>query len=72
MLVAMTYSVELFSMVIAGLTVGFGVFNLKRPAAESIEPFCNYSAAEFDESEGLSLQDHRHDRSNHKFEKIDD
>ena len=72
MLVAMTYSVELFSMVIAGLTVGFGVFNLKRPAAESIEPCCNYSAAEFEESEGLSLQDHRHDRSNHKFEKIDD
>ena len=40
MLVAMTYSVELFLCVVAGLVVGHGVFNLGTPVGETVDPCC--------------------------------
>jgi hypothetical protein len=40
MLVAMTYSIELFSMICAGLFVGFALFNVQALAAEAIDPCC--------------------------------
>jgi len=40
MLAAMTYSVEIFCMVCAGLTVGFAVFNIDLPAS-STEQCCD-------------------------------
>ncbi len=42
MLIAMTYSVELFAMVWVGLTVGYGVFNLQStPDLNSTDPCCS-------------------------------
>ncbi len=40
MLVAMTYSIELFFFVILGLLIGHGVFNLNIAVGESIDPCC--------------------------------
>ena len=40
MLVAMTYSVELFSCVVVGLIIGHAIFNMKQPVGESIDPCC--------------------------------
>mmetsp|Transcript_8235 Transcript_8235/g.15641 ORF Transcript_8235/g.15641 Transcript_8235/m.15641 type:complete len:661 (-) Transcript_8235:441-2423(-) len=40
MLVAMTYQVELFLMVVFGLTAGHGVFNMGGPVLESAEACC--------------------------------
>ena len=40
MLIAMTYEVELFIMVVVGLTLGHGLFNLKAPILESAEACC--------------------------------
>ena len=40
MLVAMTYSVELFLCVVAGLVIGHGVFNLGTPVGETVDPCC--------------------------------
>eukprot|EP00667_Euglena_gracilis_P005540 EG_transcript_5578 len=40
MLVAMTYQVELFIMVIIGLVVGHTLFNLKAPVAETTDACC--------------------------------
>jgi hypothetical protein len=40
MLAAMTYSVEIFTMVCAGLTLGYGVFNLDTTPS-SVEPCCD-------------------------------
>lgn len=40
MLVAMTYQVELFLMVVFGLTVGHGAFNMSGPVLESAEACC--------------------------------
>ena len=40
MLVAMTYSVELFSCVVIGLMVGHAVFNIRQTVGESIDPCC--------------------------------
>merc|ERR1711968_2989 len=40
MLIAMTYSSGLFSMVILGLVVGHGLFNMKLPVRESTDPCC--------------------------------
>lgn len=40
MLVAMTYSVELFLCVIVGLTLGHMVFNSNLPVGETIDPCC--------------------------------
>ncbi len=41
MLVAMTYSVELFCCVLLGLVVGHGVFNVKKAAiGETVDPCC--------------------------------
>jgi hypothetical protein len=40
MLIAMTYEVELFLMVVLGLTAGHGVFNLSAPVLESAEACC--------------------------------
>ena len=40
MLVAMTYSIELFICVVAGLVIGHGVFNLGTPVGETVDPCC--------------------------------
>ena len=40
MLVAMTYSVELFLCVVAGIVIGHGVFNLGGPVGETVDPCC--------------------------------
>ncbi len=42
MLLAMTYSTELFCMVIIGLTIGYGVFHLNNNngLSENVEPCC--------------------------------
>ena len=40
MLVAMTYSVELFFCVILGLMIGHAALNLKVPVSESVDPCC--------------------------------
>ena len=40
MLVAMTYSLELFSCVVFGLIIGHAIFNMKQPVGESIDPCC--------------------------------
>ena len=40
MLVAMTYSVELFLCVVAGLVIGHGAFNLGTPVGETVDPCC--------------------------------
>jgi len=41
MLVAMTYSVELFLCVVVGLVAGHAVFNLNAAVGESIDPCCS-------------------------------
>ncbi len=41
MLIAMTYSVELFVMVCVGLIIGFAIFNLSLPPSESTEACCS-------------------------------
>jgi hypothetical protein len=40
MLVAMTYSVELFLCVLVGIVAGHAVFNLGTPVGETIDPCC--------------------------------
>ena len=40
MLVAMTYSLELFACIVLGLIIGHAVFNMKQPVGESIDPCC--------------------------------
>ena len=40
MLVAMTYSIELFLCVIIGLMIGHAVFNVKQSVGESVDPCC--------------------------------
>ncbi len=40
MLVAMTYSIELFSCVVTGLVLGHALFNLNTAVGESIDPCC--------------------------------
>jgi hypothetical protein len=40
MLVAMTYSVELFCMVCAGLTVGYGIFHSENSKGQMSDPCC--------------------------------
>ena len=40
MLVAMTYSVELFLCVVLGLMAGHAFFNVKQPVGETIDPCC--------------------------------
>ena len=41
MLVAMTYNVELFSMAVTGLTVGYMFFNLTEPPRHTTDPCCS-------------------------------
>ncbi len=40
MLVAMTYSVELFMMICIGLTIGYGLFNVSGPPPANVDPCC--------------------------------
>merc|ERR1712029_472405 len=40
MLVAMTYSVELFICMIVGLVIGHGIFNTGAVVGESVDPCC--------------------------------
>merc|ERR1719210_3241618 len=40
MLVAMTYSIELFLCVVLGLMIGHAVFNIKQAVGETIDPCC--------------------------------
>merc|ERR1719330_2122830 len=40
MLVAMTYSVELFICMILGLVIGHGIFNTGAAVGESVDPCC--------------------------------
>ena len=40
MLVAMTYSIELFIFGVVGLMLGNFVFNTKTPIGESVDPCC--------------------------------
>eukprot|EP01038_Epipyxis_sp_PR26KG_P011858 gene11858-15868_t len=41
MLVAMTYSSELFAMVCLGLSIGYALFNLELPVPKSTDPCCS-------------------------------
>merc|ERR1719159_2033697 len=45
MLVAMTYSVELFICMILGLVIGHGIFNTGAAVGESVDPCCASQAA---------------------------
>jgi len=40
MLVAMTYSVELFICMVVGLVIGHAIFNTSAPVGESVDPCC--------------------------------
>lgn len=40
MLIAMTYSFELFIAMVIGLTVGYAIFNVNAPVGESADPCC--------------------------------
>merc|ERR1719295_1428589 len=40
MLVAMTYSVELFICMVVGLVIGHGIFNTDASVGESVDPCC--------------------------------
>ena len=40
MLVAMTYSVELFLCMVAGLVAGHAIFNSEAAVGESVDPCC--------------------------------
>ena len=40
MLVAMTYSLELFMCIVLGIMIGHAIFNMKQPVGESIDPCC--------------------------------
>merc|ERR1711970_1287058 len=40
MLVAMTYSVELFICMVVGLVVGHAIFNTRAAVGESVDPCC--------------------------------
>lgn len=40
MLVAMTYSVELFICMVIGLVIGHGIFNTTAPVGETVDPCC--------------------------------
>mmetsp|Transcript_23883 Transcript_23883/g.32833 ORF Transcript_23883/g.32833 Transcript_23883/m.32833 type:complete len:652 (+) Transcript_23883:108-2063(+) len=49
MLIAMTYQVELFVLVVLGLTAGHGLFNMKAPVLESAEACCQGFDVEADD-----------------------
>jgi len=57
MLVAMTYSVELFICMIVGLVIGHGIFNTGAAVGESVDPCCASQALSNDTS------DARHDEA---------
>ena len=40
MLIAMTYSAEIFTMVVLGLTTGYAIFNLELPIPKNTDPCC--------------------------------
>merc|ERR1719483_310147 len=40
MLVAMTYSMELFICMVVGLVLGHAIFNTEAPVGESVDPCC--------------------------------
>jgi len=40
MLVAMTYSIELFICMVIGLVIGHGIFNTTAPVGETVDPCC--------------------------------
>jgi len=40
MLVAMTYSIELFICMVVGLVLGHAIFNTTAPVGESVDPCC--------------------------------
>ena len=40
MLVAMTYSVELFLCILSGMILGHGLLNSRGPVAETVDPCC--------------------------------
>mmetsp|Transcript_37342 Transcript_37342/g.66857 ORF Transcript_37342/g.66857 Transcript_37342/m.66857 type:complete len:630 (-) Transcript_37342:75-1964(-) len=52
MLVAMTYQVELFLMVIFGLMAGHGIFNLKARVGESADACCQGQDPDTDDADG--------------------
>jgi len=79
MLAAMTYSVELFIMVLAGLTVGHGLFNLRAPPPLSTDPCCPESGADmqlmmndddFDHDGELALVGRPPGRNSQEYQKI--
>lgn len=45
MLVTMTYSVELFCMVVIGLTIGHGMFNVTNAPPDKVDPCCAVSSS---------------------------
>jgi hypothetical protein len=55
MLVAMTYSVELFCMVCCGLIVGYVVFNLSAPPVDNTDPCCARADSIIDNSRSSAL-----------------
>lgn len=54
MLVAMTYNVELFSMAVAGLTVGYMLFNLAEPPRHKTDPCCSLGHEEAEKNVSMS------------------
>ena len=58
MLVAMTYSLELFLCVVLGIMIGHAIFNMKQPVGESIDPCC--APSQNNESKPIESMD-KHD-----------
>ena len=54
MLLAMTYSTELFLMVLSGLTVGYGIFLVDQPSPISTDPCCSEEDPDSKDSQAAS------------------
>ena len=64
MLVAMTYSLELFLCIVMGIMIGHAIFNMKQPVGESIDPCCAPSQNnESKPSETTDIHDGRQGRN---------
>lgn len=55
MLVAMTYAYVFFIMIVMGLVIGYGLFNMHVPANEYSDPCCNYDVNNVENSSGGSV-----------------
>ena len=67
MLVAMTYSLELFVCVVLGLIIGHAIFNMKQPVGESIDPCCAPSQNNETNSEDTKIHGSTQGGNNYVF-----